>query len=296
MYTTYLRKWAVFCVEKNIDLLKPTLTQACKFLKDLERRGLGYGALNAARSALSVILPQFEGVQFGQHPLVCWLIKGVYHRNPPKARYTSFWDVRKVFTLFKSWQRNKDLSLKMLTLKLAVLLLLVTSQRGQTILALSLEGMDLSVSEEAVFRLKVLLKHNRLGDKLDTLVLKPFDECRKLCVVRTLRVYLRRTGKLRGQEKQLLVSFARPHRAISRDTLARWTLLVLDMAGIDVDKYKSHSTRGATASAAKRLGLSLNQIMRHAGWKAVESFSRFYNKDLEKETGDVGQALLRSAD
>ena len=293
VYTTYLRKWAVFCVSTGVRLMSPTLAQACRFLKNLEREGLGYGAVNAARSALSAILPHFEGCQFGRHPTVSWLLKGVYHRKPPQARYTCFWNVTKVFQLLKSWGRNRELTLKLLTMKLVVLLLLVTSQRGQTILALSLDGLGLS--EQAVFRLKVLLKHNRLGDRLDTLVLKPYHHSARLCVVRTLKEYVQRTEKIRGNVKQLVISFMRPHKAVSRDTLARWTLSVLAKAGIDTEKYKSHSMRGASTSAAHRLGLSVNQIMRQAGWHSVESFSRFYNKDLEKDVSNVGHALLDMA-
>ena len=294
VYTTYLKKWAVFCVRQGVKILSPKLTQACTFLKNISKEGSGYGAVNTARSALSAILPQFEGHSFGTHPMVCWLVKGAYNRNPPKARYTCFWDVRKVFRVFKDWGPSKDLTLKLLTLKLTVLLLLVTSQRGQTILGLSID--DLEVSNVAVFKLKVLLKHNRLGDRLDTIVLKKYTESKRLCVVTTLKEYLRRTKELRKGETQLLISFLKPNKAISRDTLARWTIKVLQMADIDTQKYKGHSTRGASASAAKRLGCSLNQIMRQAGWKSVESFSRFYDKDLEQETTTVGNTLLQSAD
>ena len=292
VYTTYLNKWAVYCVEKGVDLLKPELTQACLFLRQLADQGLGYGALNAARSALSTILPSYGGETFGSHRHVCWLLKGVYEKNPPQAKYKVFWDVKKVFMLFKTWGRSGDLSLKWLSLKLTVLLLLVTSQRGQTILSLTVDTLD--ISEVAVFRLKTLLKHNRLGDALDTLVLKPFDECYRLCVVCTLKEYLKRTAELRGEEKQLLLTFQPPHRAISRDTLARWTLRVLELAGIDTGKYGGHSTRGASASAARRLGMSVNLIMKQAGWKAEESFAKYYNKDLEQEPQEVGRALLQS--
>ena len=145
-----------------------------------------------------------------------------------------------MFSAFREWGRNHTLKLKLLTLKLTVLLLLVTSQRGQTILNLRIDSLE--ITEVAVFRLQKLLKHNRLGDPLDSLVLKPFDACYRLCVVRTLKEYLKRTEGLRGEDKQLLVSFVAPHRAVSRDTLARWTLKVLDLAGIDTSQYKGHST------------------------------------------------------
>ena len=78
-------------------------------------------------------------------------------------------------------------------------------------------------SDKIVFKMNCTLKHNRLGDRLDTLTLKEFPACRRLCVVRTIKEYLRRTDTLRSSY-QLLVNFVRPYGAISRDKLARWTL------------------------------------------------------------------------
>ena len=77
MYMNYLRKWMVFCVEKGCDVYKPSLPQVCQFLKNLALKGLGYGAINTARSALATILPVYEGYTFGKHPIVCALVKGV---------------------------------------------------------------------------------------------------------------------------------------------------------------------------------------------------------------------------
>ena len=71
VYTTYLKKWALFCIRFRVKLLEPSLPQVCKFLKNLTKAGLGYGALNADRSALAKILPSYEGYSLGKHPLVC---------------------------------------------------------------------------------------------------------------------------------------------------------------------------------------------------------------------------------
>ena len=293
VYGMYLKKWLLFCVLKKVSVMKLSVQQVCAFLRQLSSEGKSYGALNTARSALATFLPAMEGHPMGKHPVICWLLKGAYERNPSAPKYTKFWDIKKVFSMLKNWGRNKELSLKDLTLKLTILLLLVTSQRGQTILSLSLKGLDLE--EVAVFRLDELLKHNRSGDALSTIVLKPFDQCYRLCVVRALKAYIKRTEELRKGEEQLLISYVPPHKAISRDTLARWTLRALSLAGIDVQKYKGHSTRGASTSAAKRLGASMNLILCQAGWRNVDSFAKFYNKELDQDPQTVGQLLLRNA-
>ena len=289
VYSTYLNKWSTFCIERSINILEPSLPQACRFLRLLASQGLGYGAVNTARCALSTILPNFGYFSFGSHPYVCWLLKGVYERNPPKPRYTEFWNVNKVLEMFKLWGPNKDLDLKKLSLKLTMLLLLVTSQRGQTIVNLDIQDMELS--DKVIFKMRSLLKHNRVGDPLDTIILRSFHLCKRLCVVRCLKCYLNKTQLVRGHS-QLLLSYLRPHRPISRDTLSRWTLTVMQLAGLDISKYRSHSTRGASASAAKRLGVPINLIMRQASWRSATSFANHYDKRLEDDVTQVGHALL----
>ena len=272
-------------------MLNPSLPQACRFLSLLSNQGLGYGALNTTRSALSAVPRRFDGQLFGQHPYVCWLVKGGYERNPPRARYEKFWDVNRVLELFKNWGPSSKLDLKRLSLKLAVLLLLVTGQRGQTIINLDTEQMTVD-EDTVVFKMKVLLKHNRLGDPLGTLVLRAFPTCKRLCVVHTLKCYLAKTETVRGYS-QVLLSFLRPHKPISRDSLARWTLTVLKLSGIDTDKYKGHSTRGAASSAARRLGVPLHLILKQASWRCAESFARFYERELDQDPTMVGQGILR---
>lgn len=270
--------------------MKPTIAQIIRFLRMLEDDGLGYSAINVARSALSVVLPRVGGQPVGKHQVISWFIRAVYERNPPKPRYSRFWDVSLVFSLFKRWESNRNLSLKDLGSKVAVLLLLTTGRRGQTIVALNIDSMELE-GDQFIFELKTLTKSNHTGDPLSTVTITSFPETRKICVVRALKEYLRRTSDIR-KSKQLLVSYVKPHGGISRDTLARWTVRVLQQAGVDTTRFGSHSTRGAMASNARMLGVSVKAILQHAGWKTETSFARHYNKRVE-DAGDVSRQLLR---
>lgn len=218
------------------------------------------------------------------------MLRSVYERNPPKPKYSRFWDVSLVFDMLKDWPDNNFLSLKELGFKVALLVLLITGHRGQTILALRVDKME-SSKEEIVFELTTLLKSNRLGDPLSTVELKSFKECKKLCVVRAIKAYVKATDKFR-KAKQLLLSYIKPNGPISRDTLARWTIQMLSKAGVDTKRYASHSTRGAVASNAKSLGVSVKTILACAGWKTSVAFARHYNKKVENKE-DMAQTLLR---
>lgn len=281
-YSSYIQRWEDYAVKNNCSILNPTLGNVCTFLRTLHEQGLAHGAVNTARSALSLILPKIDLLEIGKQSEVRWIVKSIYEKNPPKPKYNAFWDVSKVFRLFNDWPANQYLSLKHLTWKLNMLLLLVTSQRGQTILHLSVQGMTLT-KDLVVFRMNKLLKHNRLGDPLDTIFLQAYNANPKLCVVRTLKAYLVIVGPHRKQMKQLLLSIARPYHEVKRDTIARWTVETLQAAGVDVTKYKAHSTRGASASATRASGANINVIMKHAGWRCEESFARHYNKQIDRE-------------
>lgn len=290
MYAHYINKWQVFCTVAKINCMTPEIAQVLRFLRTLEDEGLGFGAINTARSALSVVLPRTNGETVGKNYVIHLLMRSVYERNPPKPRYARFWDVSLVFDLFKDWPDNKDLSVRDLGFKVAVLILLITGHRGQTVIALNIGAMEI-YTDEIVFELDKLLKSNRMGDPLSTVTLQAFPDNKKLCVVRAIRKYVVVTQKLR-KSNQLLLSFIRPHGPISRDTLARWTIRVLAKAGVDTKKYSAHSTRGAVASNAKALGVSVKNILANAGWKTAVAFARHYNKKVERKD-DMASKLLK---
>ncbi len=104
-----------------------------EFLVSLYKSGLKYSAINTARSALSTIIALDGGMKFGEHPLVCRYMKGVFELRPALPKYTNIWDVNVVLSYLKSFDLAPNLTLKELTLKLTMLLCLTTGQRGQTI-------------------------------------------------------------------------------------------------------------------------------------------------------------------
>ena len=278
-YAIHLKRWALWAFKNHISVLNPTIANVLRFLRKYFETGVGYGAVNTARCALSMILPRYEGKTVGEHFLIRWFCKSCYIQRPPQPRYSDIWSVDRVLIWVEGLGANSKMSRKMLSLKLTILLLLVSSQRGQTILNLQVDRM-LCKQTSITFRMKVLLKHNQLGQPLDAVTLFAYPKNKKLCVVRTITRYLERTKDIRKGNTQLLLSYIAPFAPISRATLARWTLVALNLAGIDTNKYKAHSTRGASASAARAMGANINAIMKNASWKDAKSFAVFYNKTI----------------
>ena len=145
-YKIYLEKWISFCREREVDYCSPPISDALEFLMGLYTQGLGYPTLNTARSALSSILRISECQNFGSHPLVVRFMKGVFETRKPKPKYDDLWDASKVLNYLRTLHPVKELPLKDLTLKVIMLLLLVTGQRGQTIHLMTFAAMKLTES------------------------------------------------------------------------------------------------------------------------------------------------------
>ena len=98
---------------------------------------------------------------------------------------------------------------------------ILSGQRYQPIHALSTRDMQVSDSK-VVFIVNELLKTSRPRKYATKLEFLSFDEDPRLCVARYISEYLKRTKGMRHDHHQLLVSYQKPHRPVSKDTVSRW--------------------------------------------------------------------------
>ena len=102
-----------------------------------------------------------------------------------------------------------------------------------------------------MFIVSDLLKTTKPGKECTKLEFLSFDEDPRICVVKYLAEYLERTKNMRHDHHKLLVSYQKPHRPVSKDTVSRWLKMELKLAGKDTSTFSAHSTRAASTSAAK---------------------------------------------
>ena len=262
-----------------MNVFTKDVSQILRFLNVLYDDGLMYSAINTARSALSAFLGVTDKDPLGAHPLIIRFMKGISRSRPTLPRYNYIWDVKDVLDVFRQQPLVEYLSFYDLTLRTVTLLALVSAQRCQSIHMLDIDNMQ-ATSDKYIFQLHGRFKHARLGHETMTVVLPAFKDDIRLCIVHTLSVYLSRSEHLRNSS-QLFVSTVRPHKAVTKDTIARWIKVTLRLAGIDVDIFKPHSTRAAATSAAQRKGVQIADILKVAGWSNEKTFATFYNKPLE---------------
>lgn len=72
--------------EREINSFQPYVKKVLSFLTELYENGLGYSAINTARSALSSYGIQHSGVSIGSNNLVIRCLKGVFNLRHGKPR------------------------------------------------------------------------------------------------------------------------------------------------------------------------------------------------------------------
>ena len=295
-YDVYLRNWNLFASRGGVDPIQPPVSKVLDFLTELYDCGLGYSALNTARCALSTIITLLDRTMtIGSHPLIQRFIKAAFQTRPAFPRYQTTWDTSVVLNFLKEWHPVNTLSLQHLTFKLVMLCALTTGQMCQSFHFMSLSSMQKSESSYT-FVIDHLVKSSAPGQPQPVLVLPQFPADSRFCVVTTLEEYLRRTAPLRGNADRLFISYISPYKSVRTDTIGRWIKTVMALAGIDVSKFKAHSTRMASSSKAKACHVPTSSIMKAASWRIADVFSMFYNKPVAVECTSFGEAILRDAD
>ena len=253
--------------------------------------------LNAVRSAISFFV-QYDLPGLGYDITITRLFSYFYKSRPTFPKYIVTWDVGKVLKLLATWHPHKSLSTKYLTLKTVALIALTSSDRAQTLHALSVESVEVS-STGVVFVVPRVLKTSRRGKPAQIVECVHWDE-ESLDVCKYVHAYMDRvlTFRIRAVNRglpkptQLFLSH-RSGKEVTRGTISRWIREVLCLAGIDVRTFGPGSTRGASASSAARQGASAAQILKQGNWSNLGTFDRFYDRQVDDTP--VGRLILAGA-
>ena len=316
--TVYKAKWSLFekwCRENSVDFSTPSVKQISDFFmylyQDLNRHPL---TIDGYRTAIVDTLgPTAQHIAHNEdlHRLL-----SSFHRDLPKSfRNLPKWNLSVVLNeLTKApFEPMKDTDLKHLTFKTAFLPALASGKRHSEIHAwVANKVSNLGQLEKvALFPSSDFIAKNQLAREgsqsvspvtipaLTTIVDRQFKKDRTLCPVRALRYYLDRTKDLIGSRSLLFISFKKGHNSdIRPSTLSSWlkqTILLCykqaDEQALDLVQVKAHDIRAFAASKAFYGGVSVDQIMRVCHWKAHNTFTNFYLKDLTWSDNDNNMYL-----
>ena len=311
--TIYKSKWALFekwCRENSVDFSTPSVKQISDFFmylyQDLNRRP---STIDGYRTAIVDTLGPL-GQHIARNEDLHRLLSSFHRDRSKSSRNLPKWNLSVVLNeLTKApFEPMKDTDLKHLILKTAFLLALASGKHLSEIHAwVANKVSNLGQWEKvALFHSSDFIAKNQLAREgsqsvspvtipaLTTIVDRQFKEDRTLCPVRALRYYLDRTKDLRGSRSLLFISFKKGHTSDIRPaTLSSWlkqTILLCykqaDQQALDLVQVKAHDIRAFAASKAFYGGVSMDQIMQACHWKAHNTFTNFYLKDLTWSDND----------
>ena len=225
------------------------------------------------------MLPTRNGQTFGRDKVVVDFMRGVFNLRSPKPKYAEIWDPDEVLEVLKRWTPCESLSLYKLSQKTVCLFLLATGIRGHTLLGARIDAMQ-TRDDKFIFHIdRSYYKQNRPGWNPEPIVVKAFRADERICPFYTLQKYLRRTMIIRGAVKAIFITTRGVHHPITRATLRRWLIELLQEAGVDTS-YGSGSTRAASTSKALAQGAPLDMILSSGGWSRPSTFQRFYARPI----------------
>ena len=150
-----------------------------------------------------------------------------------------------------------------------------------TLHMLSVFHMDQS-PDKVIFHIIGLTKCSKPTRPNRPIVYRAYAEDELLCPVKCIYAYLTQRSKIITQNfTEFFITFGKPHHPASKDTLARWVKEVMGNSGIDTEIFKPHSTRVASNSAAYKLGMPLQEVLKRGQWSNAGTFFTYYFREIE---------------
>ena len=290
-YTCKFNRFHSWCRGRQIDPFTASLNSCSDFLASLFQAGLGYRTIAGYRSMLSAILPPTESIKLGQHPVITRLLKGVFNSRPPKHMLVPEWDIVLVLKMLSEapFEPLQDAALKYLTWKTVFLTAISTFRRCGDLQALRTDTGFMRDTEEGIHFIRDgLSKQDRPGHSGKVIFVPCFKSNELVDPRRSIRIYLDKTAGSRDSSvedtSRLFLSICKPHRKVSKQTIASWIGNVIKMAyKNDKLKVKAHSTRAIGTSWALSKGASLSSILEAADWSSADTFVRFYYREMDSQ-------------
>ncbi|XP_061119424.1 uncharacterized protein LOC133142296, partial [Conger conger] len=295
----YKGRWEAFetwCLERSQDPLVCPVSVVLNFVQSLLDKGLSLSTIRGYVFAISACHTGYGGSTVAAHPLVKRFIQGVRCLKPVAPPRVPQWDLTVVLKALCSppFEPLESVEWRALSLKVALLTALVSAKRVSDLCALSVhpDCLSFSGSDRVVLRPNPAFTPKDHDDEEDAML-------HKLCPVRALSIYVRRSQPIR-QADQLFVCYgaAAKGKPVTAQRFSHWLTDAINWAyecmGLPpLSEVRAHSTRGMAASRALFKGVSVQDICTAASWSSPCAFVRFYL--LDASTPSVAHAVLSSA-
>jgi integrase len=304
----YEGKWQCFsdwCSEQGSDPLCATIPVIADFICHLHTtKNLAYSTLEGYRTAIGHVIKAVQGIDVGQDPQLASLFANLARTLPVRRSTVPSWNLALVLQALteRPFEPMATAPLRELTLKTVFLVAFASGKRRGELHALTRASFshnenwtEISVKPHMDFVAKTELAGKRTNvlkavniTAISTILDSTMKEDLSLCPVRALRIYLKRTDPLRTRQIKLFISF-KPgfNKDIAVNTISGWlkqTIIQAYDASSENTRQlygiKAHQVRSMAASWAFLRNASLESILEAGNWRAHNTFTHFYLKDL----------------
>lgn len=288
------------------------MANIASYLNYLFDKGLAVQTIAGHRSMLASALTFHTTLDISGSKELANLIENYRHERPPKSTLIPKWDLDLVlWTLmdkpFEPVWDEQQVPLAYLTWKVTFLLLLASGCRRGELHAIPLKGVTypkdwayVTLRPDPSFISKTRMKtgHALLPFKISSLKsVVGQEKDRKVCPVRALQAYLRRTEKMRGDRKLLLISpDPRIKKEICVNTISSWISSLImysyrqpGQSAIKLTGKATHEIRAYAASLVHKGCWPVEDVLLSGQWSSNQVFVDHYLRDLSEQNEGLSQ-------
>ncbi|KAM9948556.1 hypothetical protein ACTFIT_001907, partial [Dictyostelium discoideum] len=246
---------------------------------------LAFSTINGHRSMLNQLLLLRNQTDIVNDPFITRIMTGIHKLRPSSAKYKEIWDANQVFKHLSTIKVIPKYTYTALLNKTLVLCKMFGLARSSDLVKWSFKG--LIITTESIKGPVIYAKEQRSGI-VSILELTSLDDTNsQVCPVRHLATYLRASKGRRKPHSGDSVFIKNEGEPLQVNDINSIVLSTLSKSGIDIVKFKSHSTRSAMASLLLSNNVPFHVVKKMGRWKSNDTVDTFYYKRIigEKSGG-----------
>ncbi|KAM9945001.1 hypothetical protein ACTFIT_003251 [Dictyostelium discoideum] len=287
VYSSSYTRFRNFCTLNSLNPANITLVVFMDYLTHLfkHKPPLAFSTINGHRSMLNQLLLLRNQTDIVNDPFITRIMTGIHKLRPSSAKYKEIWDANQVFKHLSTIKVIPKYTYTALLNKTLVLCKMFGLARSSDLVKWSFKG--LIITPDSIKGPVINAKEQRSG-VVSILELTSLDDTNsQVCPVRHLATYLRASKGRRKPHSSDSVFIKNEGEPIQVNDINSIVLSTLSKSGIDIVKFKSHSTRSAMASLLLSNNVPFHVVKKMGRWKSNDTVDTFYDKRIigEKSGG-----------
>ncbi|KAM9974028.1 hypothetical protein ACTFIR_009370 [Dictyostelium discoideum] len=287
VYSSSYTRFRNFCTLNSLNPANITLVVFMDYLTHLfkHKPPLAFSTINGHRSMLNQLLLLKNQTDIVNDPFITRIMTGIHKLRPSSAKYQEIWDANQVFKHLSTIKVIPKYTYTTLLKKTLVLCKMFGLARSSDLVKWSFNG--LIITPDSIKGPVINAKEQRKG-VLSILELTLLDDTNsQVCPVRHLSTYLRASKGRRKPHSGDSVFIQNEGKPLDVKEINIIVLSTLSSSGIDISKFKSHSTRSAMASLLLSNNVPFHVVKKMGRWKSNDTVDTFYDKRIigEKSGG-----------